>query len=567
LFIRNLARKASIFSIFGLCSYFIIRSAIFVYNYYISPIYWDQWEFIKDIKGSNIFSINYLFLAHNEHIIATTKIFFILDYLFFKLTNGPLVSLIFFLAFVIASSIPLVVFTGRVKGTLYFALVFVLFASSVSLAQYENLLWGFQPQFYLVSLTAVWAVFAALKLVESRVSSRQLLWFVALCVFTFLCIFSMGNGIALPVSIVLFLIFVRWRHWPMLAGYVAISVLLVCIDLYLTRHTLPIGGLSQRTPLNVLFFFFTMIGGALTRSLDAAYKVGIGIFLLYGFTFIQLIAVPWFKRRSIDRGVAALLALASFFFAAALATAWTRSPLGDGAALASRYSTPMLLLIMTWFCIWLREILVRKGDKNFASIAILIVMVAIVGASTLSEKNAANFSKAQTRAAYFALSQVDSDEQLLKLYPDAKAVSAELGWLRQNNLNIFARNSGIHTPTSTELLSVQNLGDDRICQNYAIESIMQTSSGQLQLVGWIADGQKNTPVWVLAFDEQGNLLGFTKPLEDRPDITAAVGAEAGFKGMILPVNMNSSQRRNVELRVISTERANSCKIVNLRTTG
>ena len=185
----------------------------------------------------------------------------------------------------------------------------------------------------------------------------------------------------------------------------------------------------------------------------------------------------------------------------------------------------------------------------------------------MSEENAIHFSKAQTRAAYFALSHVDSDEQLLKLYPDAKAIRDELNWLRKNNLNIFARNGGIDTPTTTELLSVQNLGDDRICRDYAIESIMQTSSGQLQLVGWITDAQKNTPVWVLAFDGQGNLLGFTKPLEDRPDITAGVGAEAGFRGVILPVNMNSSERRNVELRVISTERDKSCKIANLKMTG
>ncbi|MCI1001182.1 hypothetical protein HWD97_13940 [Ochrobactrum sp. C6C9] len=567
--VRSTARKISLILIFVSCSYSIIRSAIFVHNYYLGPIYWDQWEFVKDIKenGSNIFSLDYIFLAHNEHIIATTKFFFILDYLFFKLTNGPLVALIFFLAFIIAGSISLLVFTGRVKGVLCFALCFVLFASGVSLAQHENLLWGFQPQFYLVSLTAVWGVFAALKLVESPARSRQLFWFVALCLFTFLSIFSMGNGIALPVSIGLFLVFVRWRHWPMLAGYLTISALFICIDLYLTRHSLPVGGLGQRAPSDVLLFFFAMIGGALTGSLDTAYKIGIGIFLIYGFTFIKLIAAPWSKRQDIDRGVAALVALASFFFAAALATAWTRSPLGSGAALSSRYSTPMLLLIMTWVCIWLREILVRKDDKNFGLIAILMVMVAIVGTSTMSEENAIHFSKAQTRAAYFALSHVDSDEQLLKLYPDAKAIRAELNWLRQNNLNIFARNGGIDTPTITELLSVQNLGNDRICRDYAIESIMQTSSGQLQLVGWITDAQKHTPVWVLAFDGQGNLLGFTKPLEDRPDITAAVGAEAGFRGVILPVNMNSSERRNVELRVISTDRDKSCKIANLKMTG
>jgi len=88
------------------------------------------------------------------------------------------------------------------------------------------------------------------------------------------------------------------------------------------------------------------------------------------------------------------------------------------------------------------------------------------------------------------------------------------------------------------------------------------SSGQLQVNGWVTDAQKQTPIWVLAFDEQGNLLGFTRPLENRPDVTQAVGAEAGFRGFVLPANINFSARRNVELRVISKDIKSSCKISN-----
>ncbi len=534
--------------------------------YYVAPLYWDQWEIVRDIleRNVNLFSLKYLFNPHNEHIIATTKIFFIMDYLFFDLTNGPLVALIFILAFILSIFMSFFVVSERKKIFLLIVLVSILFASNVSLAQFENLLWGFQPQFYLVSLTACLSVLTALKMVESEIRSGRLFWFSILCITTFLCIFSMGNGIAIPVSILLFLIFVKWRHWSMITGYLAISVLYICIDLYLTRYAVPVGDLNQRTVPNVLFFFFTMIGGALSRDIDTARTIGLGIFGLYGISFYKLIAMPWWKREAIDKGVAALFALASFFFAAAVAAAWTRSPLGQGASLASRYSTPMLLLIMTLFCVWLRETLVQKVNKNFSSVAILLAMVMVVVASTFREKNAVKFSEEQTRAAYFALSQVDSDEQFLKLYPDAEAVRFALNWLRQNQLNIFSRNGGIDTPNATELLDVQGLDNSRVCENYAIDRATETSSGQLQLVGWIADEQKRTPAWVLAFDGQGNLLGFTKPLEDRPDVTAVVQAETGFRGFVLPVNMRSQEHRPIELRVISTKRETSCKVNNIK---
>ncbi|MDA4805864.1 hypothetical protein NY486_08180, partial [Enterobacter hormaechei] len=57
------------------------------------PLYWDQWEFATELARSkqDTLSLQYLFAAHNEHVIATTKLLFFLDYYFFSLTNGPLI--------------------------------------------------------------------------------------------------------------------------------------------------------------------------------------------------------------------------------------------------------------------------------------------------------------------------------------------------------------------------------------------------------------------------------------------------------------------------------------------
>ncbi|WP_214676080.1 hypothetical protein, partial [Escherichia coli] len=54
----------------------IIYSILFVRGNYMVPLFWDQWEFAIDLAKSkqDTLSLQYLFAAHNEHVIATTKL-------------------------------------------------------------------------------------------------------------------------------------------------------------------------------------------------------------------------------------------------------------------------------------------------------------------------------------------------------------------------------------------------------------------------------------------------------------------------------------------------------------
>ena len=63
----------------------IVYSILFVRENYMIPLYWDQWEFATELARSkqNTLSLQYLFAAHNEPIIATTKPLVFLDYCFF----------------------------------------------------------------------------------------------------------------------------------------------------------------------------------------------------------------------------------------------------------------------------------------------------------------------------------------------------------------------------------------------------------------------------------------------------------------------------------------------------
>ncbi|MBD9455604.1 hypothetical protein IB244_29455 [Rhizobium sp. RHZ02] len=536
-----------------------LRSIYTIHEYYIVPLYWDQWSFILDVMNdsSKTLSLSYLFRAHNEHIIASTKVLFLLDYLFFRLTNGPLVAAIALCAMILSISLAGLTYLHRRKDLEFIAFTCVLTASTLSLIQWENLLWGFQPQFYLVLIGAVVSMSAAVKLSETTEFRGQVFWFITLLIAAAFCIFSMGNGIAIPISIVIYFLLVRYNLRASILFAIIGAALM--IPGFLAGMGAPkVGDLSLKTPMNIIAYVFAMIGNPIASVSENAVVLGVLVCAALGIVFVRAALIPWLRRKQIDKVSAALFALCSFLIATAMAAAYGRTSLGLGSASSSRYSTPMLFLLMTIFAILLRQrmIALPETDANRSSkiVVILFAMLATVTFTTFRpdvEQTYTALGMPIERAAYSVVSGVDDEAQLAHLFPDVRVLRPALEFLRRNQLNIFSPESGLSRPSAEDVQAASNTSQMETCKRASVDSTSRLAENQWKVSGWATDDKGATPRWIIATDQTGRLLGFTKPLEPRPDVAAAVAAEPHFRGFALSMASNGPPDEPIKLSIIS----------------
>ncbi|WP_454848283.1 hypothetical protein [Rhizobium binxianense] len=536
-----------------------LRSLYIIYHKYFPILYWDEWSFPLELLNgeSKTVSLSYLFRAHNEHIISTTKLLFILDYFLFHLTNGPLVAAVATCAAILSILLATLIYRDQRKDLEFLTLACVLTASGLSMVQWENLLWGFQPQFYLVLIGAVLSIASAVKLSETEKFSQQAFWFFILLLATAFCVFSMGNGVAIPISVVIYFILVRYKLRTSFL-FAVIGVALIIPGLMASASAPKVGDPTLKTPLNMAAYFVAMIANPITRSAWSAIGFGILICIVLGVIFVKFVVIPWIRNRQVDRISAALFALCSFLLASAMATTYGRTSLGLGTALSSRYSTPMLFLTMTIFSILLRRFIIAPAGSGLkkapATVLLLVFMLAVVAFTTFRrdvEKTYTAVSETTARAAYFVVSGVDDEVQLGHLYPDSKALRRALDFIRRNHLNVFAPHGDLSMPSAADIQAVINPPQAESCRRASVDFVTRLAENQWQVSGWATDDKGKTPRWIIATNSTGRLIGFTKPLERRPDVTKAVGAERDFKGFLLPIASREVLDGSIKLGVLS----------------
>ena len=523
----------------------IVRSIIVIYQNYFIVLFWDQWDLIPNLirNAATTKSWSYLFKAHNEHVIATSKLLFLLDLALFHLTNWPLVLSTILLAFPIAWLLAVLLFWDRPRSKLFWAVWLSFAASGLSLVQWENLLWGFQPQFYLVLLGALASIIIALK-VPSAQGSKSLGWLAALAFAMGFCIFSMGNGIAIPVSVLFLLILFR-ASWLKCLAAVSFSAIYIGTFFMLTHGSAAVGDPSLKTPYNMGMFFFTMIGSPLNGDMHLAAIAGLSLFFALSALFASYLVVPWIWRRPIDPGLAGLFALVGFLLATAAAAAWARTSLGVGAAMASRYATPMLLLWMSVCAVLMRISFVTKTQTLITQGLLWLSLAATfwtaAGSSlrpdvvyTIGER-----ARAINQAAYFVASGVLSPPELALLYPDSHLLRTAISFLRVHRLNIFADRMGPLGLRRNKSLNVLIAKLLPVCALGFVAQAIRLGSNSWEVKGWASDARQRTPRWILATDRAGRLLGYTAPVVPRPDVERAIGAHH-FRGFVLPLQISDS---------------------------
>jgi hypothetical protein len=546
----------------------IVRSIVFTYKYHFSVLFGDQWELVKALVHDEAAtkSWRYLFEAHNEHVIASSKALFFLDLALFHLTNWPLVLSTILLAVLIAWLLAVLLFWGERHSKLFWMTWLIFAASGLSLAQWENLQWGFQPQFNLVLFGALVSILIALK-VPAAEGPKGLAWLAALVLAMGFCVFSMGSGVAIPVSVIFLLILFRASLFKCLFA-AACGAFYIATFFWLTRGGVSPGDAALKMPYNMVVFFFEMIGCPFTTDPHLAAITGAILFVTLSGLFTYALLIPWFRRRKSDPGLAGLFAMAGFLFASAAAAAWARTALGAGAAMSSRYATPMLVLWMSLFAVLIRLFLTSRifpSNERLRQVGLwltVIVAFAAVSWSTFRSVNvdlAVGRVEAIHRAGYFIASGVLTPSELTELYPVPDAIMAPIAFLREHRLNMFAASMGLPLPPAHVVQVLASAKSIPSCILGSIDKTIRLDSESWELIGWISDQMRRRPQWILAADNAGRLLGFTAPLIPRRDIEAAIGAHR-FRGFALPLRTLASSQRPYSIVAITDEGEAACQL-------
>ena len=224
---------------FLILTFFLIflSKIIIIWNYGSNVPFWDQW----DAEALNLYkpyeegklTWRWLFATHNEHYIFFTKLLSLFIYWLFD--GWYPIYQIYINAFIHSISILIffsLIFNSIEKGKKF--VVFCVFSLIVFMMPlgYENLLSGFQSQFYFVSLFGFPAIYF---LLEKK--SRSFLWFLGL-MFLMCSFFSLAGGMVFCLSLsvtFLFLFFIENFQSKYLLLFGVFSLVFI-IEYILTPH-------------------------------------------------------------------------------------------------------------------------------------------------------------------------------------------------------------------------------------------------------------------------------------------------------------------------------------------
>jgi hypothetical protein len=393
--------------------------------------FWDQWDNL--ISGRSV-SWSWLISQHNEHRLFVPRLIFWLDWLLAAETNivdytcnvlgqTALFALLLWLA--LRDSRPS--FNSKLwVGGLCLCLLFWA-------VQYENFLWGFQIQYFLVVLLAA-GCFTVIALGPDN-------FFGAIGAFLLsgAAAYTLASGIIVPG---LALLLGLWVRRSILYNLVLLFAVGVWPTVYLwgysapEHHSNPSDLFSQLGP--VLFYFFVELGGPFFRAIFgqrdyfhvAAYFGLVGVLLYFGAFILAVIqgAKPSQK---------VFVMLGAYLLGAMALVALGRVRFGPAQALSSRYATPVSVFWLSTLLLWYNAgaFIPRVRAVTLALCTAIAVLVVISEPAMVQDGLA--FALGRKLATPARLARVD-DPLLEKLLDHPDAVIERRAQLLSAGTSVFA---------------------------------------------------------------------------------------------------------------------------------
>jgi len=552
-------------AVIGVSLAFILHSLLRVHNNFLVVPYFDQWQTISkmavDLKS--VLEPTYFFRHHNEHIIATGHAIFLLDWLFFDMRNVLPVTLTFGLQLLLGGLIAWIACGDLEKGWSW-SFAALSGVATVSLVQWQNLLWGFQVVFPCFLLSGILAILLVDRCVDaSSTTSRWLIWLAAASAIG-LCVFSFAAGILIGFSLLFLLIARRasWTTFLAVGGAWGVFVALFMFDYHKNPAGLPYASAGE-----MVLFSLSLVGSPFSRHVDVSIAIGAIGLGLFGALTAHSVLLPYLRHAEPDRRFLIVTAICLFAFSFVAMTALGRAKMGLGVASSARYATPALIFwigvsgqLMRFFAKSQLPAPARHAAFALTTISALICF----GFSTL--RPAANTQMRMTigsvnNGAFFILNDVPSNWALANIYafgPDK--VRNSYAFLRERHLSIFSPSAIWYQPPV-----LAHINEYPACDRWWIDRAEKVTPNGWAITGWALDHSSDTsPEWIIAFDEAGRRVGYTRALVLRFDVAAALKIEGDVRGFILPLRLPDGRSPGPNLKIVvfdGRKPGGSCRLV------
>jgi hypothetical protein len=532
----------------GIFALMIVSLAIIGAFRSYSPVpFWDMWDgylgfYIRVVDGD----WSAWWAQHNEHRIILARLLFWADLKWFGgescfliSTNYALVglsALVFWM--ILRDSVRSPTSPKSPRSSLsWLVLGFFITAWLFLWIQNENLTWGFQSQFILAQLLPLCAFYCQHK---SVAENNYRIFFVA-CGFGLASVGTMANGIITLPLMVCFALLTR-QGASRVGALVVLSVITSYFYFYNYRAITAHGSILlaiQDNPFGLIQFLLLYLGSPFFWLLG---KGEFGKFTAYLAGFFLVISAMWFTLNSLRHPKQATLQLALLFFilyigGTALGTAGGRLIFGLDQALASRYTTPALMVWAALLVLYAPALLSAVGVKKIILLlpfALLALSMSKSQIETLKPKNEVLFAR---KIAALALELNIKDRgQIGHIFPNAEWALSLAEKASTYNLSIFGAYPYLNL--REQLGQTNNRIELPACQGALDEILGIDGDTQFKRVsGWIFNpSSQSVPQMIRLLDDQGMVVGYALSGKTRPDVAEVIDRKAiksGYQGYLL----------------------------------
>jgi len=472
---------------------------LLIFRYGVDLIDWDQWQvaplFVKASHGS--LSIGDLFAQQAEYRQFFPNLIFVgLGWLtHWNIKYEMMVS--FLLGCLIAFNVYRL---GQVtiKGTRSRRLLLTLIANLLifSPAQFESWLLGEQIIYFI----PVACLTTGLRLPYSRLKPPlQLMICILLATVS---TFSSANGIVCWLVLAPVLFFAshskRWKPW-----YFIVWVIGFILNISIYFHNFhkpsftPSAAAVLYHPFRGLFFFCAFLGAPLATS-NRLILLSAGIGAVLSVVFILCCLYLWTSNRELGRRLLCWLVLGAYSFISAVVVTIGRLGNGPNQALASRYVTFSVYLVvsLSYLVPIILQDLTRRGRLQYVAriprlkylaVAALIVLQLLNSAAAVRQMAWMKVRRLQAKACLLFINAVPN-ECLANGFPELDTLKARANAI--NDLG-FLRPSLIKSNRITEIADNLNGGNQGTSGDF--EKLIKSKDGVFIAVGWAGSTEHGEP--------------------------------------------------------------------------
>ncbi|MDR0296165.1 MAG: hypothetical protein LBH91_08345 [Prevotellaceae bacterium] len=433
----------------------------YICNYGVSVPFLDEWEMVAFSQQMETGGLQFsdLYAQHNEHRILFARLAYLA---IVSLTNYNTVALMLFSFLMISLSTFLIVnYIGRRyavpfnKCCLFAAVISFL---TYSLAQYENLLWGFQIGFNMVLLLSVLSFYFLYLSFEAKEAKRRWFFLGLALVFAVIDSFSHSQGLItwITAAILMLLIFRRKvLKSPYFLAWCGMAILTWGIYFYQYAKPEHHPSLTYLLDEPVVFiqYFLSILGNSIAGSLQSMVVV-FGLFIL--FFFFVAVTIIWKRKQLSSYFFPIALTLNSLFILGSIALG--RAGFGVEQSLASRYVSFSLYAVIGLCLLWMElkdlrttknvvkktaKITVKEKNiiKNTAKVIVGIIIFTIPFNLYEGIRKGGEMKKDREYSVYL-LSTIDQQPNRLlqRMYPWPDKLRERAVYLQEHKLNVFHAN-------------------------------------------------------------------------------------------------------------------------------